>query len=72
MSSTEPRRGPRGEVAWVAAKTGVAILAGVVAYFAAGTGGPEGFRAMVAAAVALGAWVGLEVLRWIFHRRSSD
>lgn len=71
MTSTQDRRGPGGEIVWVAARTGVAILAGFVTYFVAGEGGPDGFAIMVAVAVALGVWVGLEVLRRVFYRRST-
>ncbi len=71
MTTSRDRRGPGGEIAWIAARTGVAILAGAVSYFLAGDGGPEGFSAMVAFAVALGVWVGLEVLRRVVFRRSA-
>lgn len=71
MSSPQAWRGPGGEIAWVAARTGAAILAGAVTYFVAGDGGPDGFAVMVAVVVALGVWVGLEVLRRVFFRRST-
>lgn len=36
-----------------------------------GTAAPTGFAVMVAVAVALVVWVGLEVLRRVFYRQST-
>ncbi len=71
MTSTRVRRGPGGEIVWIAVRTGAALLAGAISYFVAGDGGPDGFAVVVAAAIALGVWVGLEVLRRVFDWRST-
>ena len=73
-SSQEAPRGPGGEIAWVAARTGAAILAGAIAYVVRADGAPDGIdktAVAVALAIALGVWVGLEILRRVFYRRST-
>ena len=73
-SSPESRRGPGGEIAWVAARTGAAVVAGAVDYFVRADGALDGIdrtAVVVALAVALGVWVGLEILRRVFYRRST-
>ena len=67
-SSPEARPGPGGEIAWVAVRTAAAILAGVVTYLVTAD---DGTAVILSATVALGVWVGLEVLRRVFYRRST-
>ncbi len=73
-SSPREQRGPGGEIAWVVARTAVAFLAGAVTYFARADGALDGIdrtAVVVALTVALGVWVGLEILRRVFYRSST-